>query len=210
PLDPLKSPQQNAASLFREYTKQKTARGHLIHQIQEGEQRLDYLNSVLTFIEEAESEKDLSDLRQELVETGVIRADNRRRKEKRRQQAPLSFRSEDGFEILVGRNNLQNDELTTKIGRRTDYWLHAQHIHGSHVLIRCEGTPPSETAIEQAAVIAAYYSHARGSGKMPVDYTMLRHVRKPVGAMPGNVLYTDYSTIIVESDETLVRRLQIG
>ena len=209
PLDPLKSPQQNAAALYREYNKLKAAREHLDRLIREGEVRLDYLNSVLALIEEAESEKDLADLRRELVETGIIRAPRTRKPERGKSQAPLRFRSDDGFEILVGRNNLQNDELTTKLGRRTDYWLHTQRIHGSHVLIRCEGENPSVTAITQAAVIAAYYSQGRGGGKLPVDYTMLRFVRKPSGAMPGKVIYTDYSTVTVESDEELVRRLQI-
>ena len=209
PLDPLKSPQQNAAALYKEYGKLKAAREHLERLIREGEIRLDYLNSVLALIEEAESEKDLADLRRELVETGIIRAGKSRRPEKGRAQAPLRFRSDDGFEILVGRSNLQNDELTTKLGRRTDYWLHTQRIHGSHVLIRCEGESPSRTAIEQAAIIAAYYSQGRNGGKIPVDYTMLRFVRKPSGAMPGKVLYTDYSSITVESDEALVHRLQI-
>ena len=113
------------------------------------------------------------------------------------------------MEILVGRSNLQNDELTTKLGRRTDYWLHTQKIHGSHVLIRCEGEQPSDRCIEEAAAIAAYYSQGRGGGKIPVDYTMLRFVRKPSGSLPGKVIYTDYKTIMVESDEELVNRLRV-
>ena len=208
-LDPLKSPQQNAAALFKHYAKLKAAREHLDHLIREGETKLDYLNSVLALIGEAESEKDLADLRRELVETGMIRQGKSKKPDRGRAQAPLRFRSEDGFEILVGRSNLQNDELTTKLGRRTDYWLHTQQIHGSHVLIRCDGEAPSQTALEQAAVIAAYYSQGRGGGKIPVDYTMLRFVRKPSGAMPGKVIYTDYKTITVQSDEELVRKLQI-
>ena len=112
--------------------------------------------------------------------------------------------------ILVGRSNIQNDELSTKIGRRTDYWLHTQKIHGSHVIVRCDGDEPTERTIEQAAIIAAYYSQGRESGKIPVDYTMLRFVKKPSGAMPGKVIYTDYKTIMVESDEELVKRLKTG
>ena len=208
-LDPLKSPQQNAAMLYKQYAKMKAAREHLEHLIREGETKLDYLNSVLALIGEAESEKDLADLRRELVETGIIRQGKNKKPDRGRAQAPLRFRSEDGFEILVGRSNLQNDELTTKLGRRTDYWLHTQQIHGSHVLIHCEGEAPSQTAIEQAAIIAAYYSQGRGGGKIPVDYTMLRFVRKPSGSMPGKVIYTDYKTITVQSDEELVRKLQI-
>ena len=109
---------------------------------------------------------------------------------------------------MAGRSNLQNDELTTKLGRRTDYWLHTQRVHGSHVIIRCDGQEPPETTIFQAAVIAVYYSQARSGGKTPVDYTMLRFVKKPSGAMPGMVIYTDYRTLSVESDEELVARLR--
>ena len=208
-LDPLKTPQQNAAVMFKDYNKRKAASEHLTTLIAEGEAQLDYLNSVLELIGAAESEKDLTDLRRELVDTGYIKASAAKKREKVKAQAPLRFVSSDGREILVGRSNLQNDELTTKLGRRTDYWLHTQKIHGSHVLIRCEGEPPSDRCIEEAAVIAAYYSQGRGGGKIPVDYTMLRFVRKPSGALPGKVIYTDYKTITVESDEELVNKLRV-
>ena len=208
-LDPLKTPQQNAAAMFRDYNKRKAASEHLTTLIADGEAQLDYLNSVLELIGAAESEKDLADLRRELVDTGYIKVSAGKKREKVKAQAPLRFCSSDGREILVGRSNLQNDELTTKLGRRTDYWLHTQKIHGSHVLIRCEGEPPSDRCIEEAAVIAAYYSQGRGGGKIPVDYTMLRFVRKPSGALPGKVIYTDYKTITVESDEELVNKLRV-
>ncbi len=208
-LDPLKTPQQNAAVMFKDYNKRKAASEHLTTLIAEGEAQLDYLNSVLELIGAAESEKDLTDLRRELVDTGYIKASAAKKREKVKAQAPLRFVSSDGREILVGRSNLQNDELTTRLGRRTDYWLHTQKIHGSHVLIRCEGEPPSDRCIEEAAVIAAYYSQGRGGGKIPVDYTMLRFVRKPSGALPGKVIYTDYKTITVESDEELVNKLRV-
>ena len=208
-LDPLKTPQQNAAAMFKDYNKRKAAAEHLTTLIADGEAQLDYLNSVLELIGAAESEKDLADLRRELVDTGYIKASAGKKREKVKSQAPLRFVSSDGREILVGRSNLQNDELTTKLGRRTDYWLHTQKIHGSHVLIRCEGELPSDKCIEEAAVIAAYYSQGRGGGKIPVDYTMLRFVRKPSGALPGKVIYTDYKTILVDSDEELVNKLRV-
>ena len=208
-LDPLKSPQQNSAALFKEYNKKKAANEHLSILIVDGEKRLDYLNSVLELLSTAETDKDLSDIRAELIETGVIKeARNGKKQAKNKAQSPLCFISDDGHEILVGRSNLQNDELTTKIGRRTDYWLHTQKIHGSHVIIRCDGELPPEKTIEQAAIIAAYYSQGRDAGKIPVDFTMLKYVKKPSGALPGKVIYTDYSTILVESDETLVKRLK--
>ncbi len=209
-LDPLKTPQQNSAALFKEYNKMKAAHEHLGTLIEDGEKRLDYLNSVLELLSTAESEKDLSDIRAELVATSIIKSVGAKKQLKNKAQAPMCFVSDDGFEILVGRSNIQNDELTTKTARRTDYWLHTQKIHGSHVIIRCDGEEPTVLAIEQAAVIAAYYSQGRDSGKIPVDYTMVRYVKKPSGSMPGKVIYTDYKTIMVESNEETVFRLKRG
>jgi len=208
-LDPLKTPQQNAAAMFKEYNKRKAASEHLTKLIDTGEAQLDYLNSVLELIGAAEGERDLSDLRRELMDTGYVKPSGNRKQERAKAQAPLRFLSSEGREILVGRSNLQNDELTTKLGRRTDYWLHTQKIHGSHVLIRCEGEAPGEKSIEEAAVIAAWYSQGRGGGKIPVDYTMLKNVRKPSGALPGKVIYTDYRTVLVQSDEELVKKLRV-
>ena len=208
PLDPLKSPQQNAAALYKEYNKLKAAEQHLTVLVAEGERQLDYLESVLDELQRAESEKDLADLRRELGETGIIRRQKGSRPERGRAQAPLRFVSDDGFEILVGRSNVQNDELTTKLARRTDYWLHTQKVHGSHVIVRCDGTAPPDSTLEQAASLAVYYSQGRGGGKIPVDYTMIRFVRKPSGALPGKVIYTDYRTLLAESEEALVQRLK--
>ena len=207
-LDPLKSPQQNSAALFKEYNKMKAANEHLGILIADGEKRLDYLNSVLELLSTAETDKDLSDIRAELVSTGIIKSAASKKQSKTKAQVPLRFVTEDGYEVLVGRSNLQNDELSTKIGRRTDFWLHTQKIHGSHVIIRCDGEMPSEKVIEQAAIIAAYYSQGRDAGKIPVDYTMLKYVKKPSGSMPGKVIYTDYKTIMVESNEELIKRLK--
>ena len=207
-LDPLKTPQQNSAAMFKEYNKLKTAEQHLTVLVAEGEKQLDYLNSVLDEIERAESEKDLSDIRRELIETGYIRRQKGAKPERGKPQQPLRFMSDDDFEIIVGRSNVQNDELTTKTARRTDYWLHTQHVHGSHVIIRCDGLEPPERTIEQAASIAVYYSQGREGGKTPVDYTMVRFVRKPSGSMPGKVIYTDYKTIMIAADEELVNRLK--
>ncbi len=206
-LDPLKTPQQNAAVLFKEYNKLKAARSHLTDLIAQGESQLDYLNSVLEMLSLAESEKDISDIRRELLETGYIRQPSGSKPNRLKAQAPLRFVTDDGYEVLAGRSNLQNDQLTTKLSRRTDYWFHTQKVHGSHVILRCNDTEPTPLAISQAAVIAAYYSQGREGGKIPVDYTMVRFVRKPSGAMPGKVIYTDYRTIAVQADEILIKRL---
>ncbi len=208
PLDALKTPQQNAAAMYKEYNKLKGAEQHLRVLIAQGEQQLDYLNSVLAELEQAESEKDLAEIRRELAETGYLKKSKLREKEKGRAQAPLRFLTDDGFEVLVGRNNAQNDELSTRLARRTDWWLHTQKVHGSHVILRCEGQEPSQTALEQAAALAVTYSQGREGGKIPVDYTMVRNVRKPSGAMPGKVIYTEYQTMLAWGDEDLARRLK--
>lgn len=207
-LDPLKTPQQNAAALYKEYNKLKAAEQHLTVLTREGECQLDYLNSVLDELERAETDRDLSDIRRELTETGYIRARKGGKAERVKPQSPLKFVSDDGLEILAGRSNAQNDELTLKLARRTDYWLHTQRVHGSHVIIRCEGEEPPPRTLEQAAGIAAYYSQARGAGKVQVDYTMVRNVRKPSGALPGKVIYTDHKTMLAESDGALAERLK--
>ena len=207
-LDPLKTPQQNAAALYKEYNKLKAAEQHLTVLTREGERQLDYLNSVLDELERAETDRDLSDIRRELTETGYIRARKGGKAERVKPQSPMKFVSDDGLEILAGRSNAQNDEITLKLARRTDYWLHTQRVHGSHVIIRCEGEEPPPRTLEQAAGIAAYYSQARGAGKVQVDYTMVRNVRKPSGALPGKVIYTDHKTLLAESDGALAERLK--
>ena len=207
PLDPLKTPQENAAALYKQYHKAKTAEQHLNVLIAEGEKNLEYLNSVLDEIARAESERDLTEIRQELYETGFLRAERTKKKQRTAASAPLRFVSDAGYEILVGRSNMQNDTLTHKTARRTDLWLHVQKIHGSHVIIRCMDTIPDEQTILQAASLAVYYSQGRSGGKVPVDYTQVRHVRKSPGGLPGMVFYTDYETVVSEADEVLVQRL---
>ena len=199
-LDPLKTPQQNLAARFREYRKLKGAREHLTGLIADGERQLDYLNSVLDELLRAESEWDLDEIRTELQETGLLRRTQGKRpgKKKQKPSEPLRYESRDGFEILVGRNNTQNDELTFRTARRTDLWFHVKDLHGSHVILRCEGAAPSDEAVHCAAALAARHSQAGDGGRTAVDYTMVRNVKKPSGALPGRVIYTDYQTVIVQ------------
>lgn len=206
-LNPLKTPQENAALMYREYNKLKGAFLHLSGIIDEGEQKLDYLNSVLDMLERAASEKDLADIRRELAETGFIKKLRSNSGRKVKEQQPLRYMSDEGYEILVGRSNTQNDQLTCKIARRTDYWLHVQKIHGSHVIIRCDGLEPPDNTLLQAASLAALHSQGKDAGKIPVDYTMVRNVKKPSGALPGKVIYTEYSTLMVSADDELAKRL---
>jgi len=208
PLDVLKTPQQNAAVMYKTYNKLKAARQHLTVLIQDGEKQLDYLNSVLDQIQRAETEADLAAIRRELTDTGYIKRAKNSRPDKVKARQPYRYISDEGFEILAGRSNAQNDELTTKIARRTDIWLHTQKVHGSHVIIHCEGEEPGELTLMQAASIAVYHSQGRDGGKTAVDYTMVRNVRKPSGALPGKVIYTEYKTLMAESDEALVERIK--
>lgn len=207
PLDPLKSPQQNAASYYKEYNKAKTAETYLGDLIEKGEKEEAYLLSVMDEITRSESERDLMDIRRELTETGFIRQQKTGKREKIRESEPLRFISSAGMTITVGRNNSQNDKLTTKTARRTDIWLHVQKLHGSHVIISCDGVQPDERTLFEAASLAAYYSQARGSGKVPVDYTQVRNVKKPSGSLPGAVIYSDYRTLLAQPDERLCKSL---
>lgn len=208
PLDKLKTPQQNAASYYKEYTKAKTAERYLTKLIAENSRDEEYLSSVLDEIDRVKSESDIDDIRRELMETGYLRALKNAQKQRIRESAPLSYMSSGGYEILVGRSNTQNDRLTMKTAHKGDIWLHTQKIHGSHVIIRCAGEEVDETTLAEAASLAALHSQANGGGKVSVDYTRVKFVKKPQGSMPGMVIYTDYSTVLAEADEALAERLK--
>jgi predicted ribosome quality control (RQC) complex YloA/Tae2 family protein len=207
-LDPLKTPQQNAAKYYKDYTKAKNAEIIMKEQIALGEGELDYLKSVLEEIARAESERDLIEIRRELAQTGYVKPQKTEKKEKPPQSQPVRFQSSTGFTILVGRNNIQNETLTHKTAFKTDIWLHAQKIPGSHVIVSTNGRSPDDATLNEAAALAAYYSQARESKKVPVDYTLVKHVKKIPGGRPGMVTYTDYKTIIAEPSEELVKRLK--
>ncbi|MGN1002344.1 MAG: NFACT family protein [Oscillospiraceae bacterium] len=208
PLDPLKTPQQNAAAYYKEYNKAKSAERHLTELIEVNKRDERYLASVLDEIDRAGSETDIADIRRELAATGYLKAPKSGKKERVKESAPLRYVSSGGMTILVGRSNTQNDTLTLKTARKGDVWLHTQKVHGSHVIIRCDGAQPDETTLLEAASLAAYHSQASHGGKVPVDYTMVRFVKKPAGALPGMVVYTDYSTILAEADEALADKLK--
>lgn len=210
PLDPLLSPQQNAAKYYKEYNKAKTAERVLTEQIGKGEQELAYLNSVLEMISLAEGERDLQEIRQELVETGYLRrASKAKGREKKVVSKPLEFRSSAGLRISVGKNNTQNDQLTTKLAGKGDIWLHTQKIHGSHVILWTQGEKPDDRSLSEAAMLAAWFSQGREGRKVPVDYTPVKFVKKPASARPGMVVYTTYETAYVTPDEALVNALRV-
>ena len=210
PLDPLLTPQQNAAKYYKEYNKAKTAEEMLTIQIEKGERELEYLNSVLENIALAEGEKDLQEIRQELTETGYLRRPKTAAKRAKRVSGkPMEFRSSAGLRISVGKNNSQNDLLTTKLAYKSDIWLHTQKIHGSHVILWLEGGEADARSLTEAAQLAAYFSQARDGRKVPVDYTPVKYVKKPAGARPGMVVYTTYQTAVVDPDPELAKRLRV-
>ena len=207
PLDPLLTPQQNAAKYFKQYNKAKTAETYLTSQMAIARRERDWLESVLDQLSRAETEQDFSDIRRELREAGYIKGPAPGKKEPRRGPSrPRVFTSSGGFRILVGRSNLQNDQLTRE-AFKSDYWFHTQRIHGSHVILCTEGREPDARSMTEAAVLAAWYSQGRDGGQVAVDYTQVRHVKKPGGARPGMVVYDPYQTAYVTPDEALVKAL---
>ncbi|MBC5717094.1 Rqc2 family fibronectin-binding protein [Flintibacter faecis] len=209
-LDPLLTPQQNAAKYYKEYNKAKTAEEMLTIQLEKGRRELDYLNSVLENITLAEGERDLQEIRQELADTGYLRRQIKGRDKGRRlSPKPMEFRSTAGLRISVGKNNMQNDLLTCKQAFKSDIWFHTQKIHGSHVILWTGGAQPDLQSLNEAACLAAWFSQGRESGKVPVDYTQVKYVKKPAGARPGMVVYTTYETAWVTPDESLVKRLRV-
>ena len=207
PLDVRLSPQENAARYFKQYAKAKTAEKYLTAQLQRGREELQYLESVLQELAQAESEQDFNDIRTELTDGGYLRGRGKKQPGFQRASKPREFRSSAGLRILVGRNNRQNDRLTTKDADKRDVWLHTQKIHGSHVILCTGGAEPDEQSLMEAASLAAYFSQAQGSTKVPVDYTPVKFVKKPAGAKPGMVVYITYQTMLADPDESLVKRL---
>ena len=201
PLDPMLTPSQNAQRYYAD-----TAEKKLRALIEQGESELVYLDTVFDELARASLESELNAIREELAAQGYVRRAARRGMKEER-LAPLRFVSDDGFTILCGRNNLQNDRLTLKDSRKNDIWLHTQKIPGSHVVIVTQGQEVPDRTLEQAAVIAAYHSKARESGKVAVDYTQVRNVWKHPSGRPGLVLYEPYQTAIVEPDAALADRL---
>ena len=208
PLDPLLTPQQNAAKNYKQYNKLKTAEFHLREQIEKAENERAYLESVLQELSQAETEQEFNEIRRELQETNYLKRSSGK-KELKRAFAPRTFQTSSGLEVLVGRSNVQNDQLTKKADKR-DYWFHTQHIHGSHVILRCAGLTPSDDDLREAAMLAAYFSQAKESSSVPVDYCPVKFVKKPAGARPGMVTYDNYRTLYVTPGEALVRRLASG
>ena len=207
PLDVRLTPAQNAQAYYKKYRKACTAKKKLTELIANGEQEVQYIDSVFDALTRAECESDIAQLRLELTEQGYLR-ENRKAGKPPKPMQPMHFVSSDGFDIYVGRNNLQNDKLTLKFAEKTDIWLHTQLVHGAHVILVTNGQTPPDRTLEEAAMLAAYYSKGRDSAQVKVDYCPAKFVKKPAGARPGMVIYTNYQTAFLTPDAALAERLR--
>lgn len=207
PLNPLKSPAENAQRYFTKYQKAKNALTIVQKQIEKAATEAAYFDTLLQQVETA-SPKDIAEIREELIEEGYLKQRRKKQSKKPQSQKPMldRFYASDGTEIIIGKNNKQNDYLTNRLAARDEVWLHTKDIPGSHVVIR--GRQPKEKTIREAAILAAFYSKARNSSSVPVDFTLVRHVKKPSGAKPGFVIYDNQQTIFVHPDAELVQKLK--
>lgn len=199
-LKPELSPSQNAQRYYTIYQKLKNAEVITAQQMELAKQEIDYLESVKENLMIVENEREINELRDELYSQGYHVKRAEKSKIRKQVSKPLEFKLSDGFTTYVGRNNMQNDELTLRQSRANDLWFHTKYIHGSHTVIKTEGRTPSDDVIVEAAKICAYYSKARNSANVPVDYTIIKNVKKPNGAKPGMVIYDNYNTVNVKPE----------
>ena len=195
-LDPALSPQNNAAKYFKEYKKKSVAAGTLNDFIKEDKKEIEYLSSVAESLSRCETVSDLNEIKNELRLSGYIRSTNAK-KQKPPSANFKEYKSAEGYRIIVGKNNLQNDLITTKMAAKNDVWFHTKNIHGSHVVVFSGGNPLTDETIFFAASLAAKNSKAAASSNVPVDYTQIKYVKKPSGAKPGMVIYTNNNTVFV-------------
>lgn len=208
PLDNQLTPVQNAQRYFKKYQKARTTREIAAEQKEKTLKELDYLEGTLLDVGKCIGESELEEIRQDLMRTGYIRKGvNRRQQKALPKSKPYHYRSTDGIDIYVGKNAAQNDRLTGD-ARPNETWLHAKDMPGSHVIIRKEGEIPRQTLLE-AAILAAWYSKGQNSSGVPIDYTLRRYVKKPGGAAPGMVIYTNQRTLFMTVSESDVRKIQL-
>ncbi len=207
PLDPTKTPQENAQRYFGKYNKQKRTFEALSELSQETKDDITYLESVQTALDIALTEDDLAGIKEELTNAGYIKRKFIRKKAKIK-NTPLHYISSDGYHMYVGKNNLQNDELTFGLAVGNDWWFHAKQAPGSHVVVKTNGDELPDSTFEEAGRLAAYYSSMRGSEKVEIDYVEKKHVKKPKGAKPGFVVYYTNYSLVIDSDISGIREVQ--
>lgn len=209
PLDETISPSRNAKKYFEKYNKEKNMEKISRQMVAELEKELEYLFTVKDMAEICGDEKSLAEIKEELVFGGYVSEKNTNSKKKKVViSKPLEFVSSDGFLIMCGRNNRQNEELTLKIASKNDLWLHVRNVAGSHTVIRSAGEQIPDKTLEEAAIIAAYYSKKSKDTKVDVDYTQVRYVKKPSGAKPGMVIYDNFKGITVEPSKSVIENLK--
>lgn len=208
PLDVNLTPAENAQRYFKRYNKEKRTFIAMQEQIVQNNSQLEYLENVLNSLKNCTTEQDINEIREELFEEGIIKKIKKNKKSKKiKGSKPLHFVSSDNFHIYVGKNNKQNDELTLKLAKPKDIWLHTKNIPGSHVIIVTENSPVPDTTLAQAANLAVFYSKASNSSLVPVDYTLKKNIKKPNGSKPGMVIYETNKTIYITPDEELIEKL---
>lgn len=205
PIDENKTPSENIQVYYKKYSKLKKSAEMAEVQIKSTVDELEYLHSVLTNIKNAETYEEIEEIKRELTDTGYIRF-RKEDKKKLKASKPIHFIASDGSHIYIGKNNIQNDFLTLKFADKKDLWLHTKNIPGSHVIIKASKEVSTET-IEEAAILAAYYSKAKESTKVPVDYTEVKNVKKPSGAKPGMVIYYTNKTIYVNPKKLELQKI---
>lgn len=210
PLDSDLTPPENAQKYFSRYNKLKNTLVFAAEQLEKTMADIEYLKSVQMSLENCETMKELSEIKSELVSEGYIKRGKNLLKQKEKPSNPDKFISSDGFEILVGKNNKQNDYLTLKLASGKDIWFHTKNIPGSHTVIITGGKEVPDSTMTEAAMLAAYYSKARNSAQVAVDYTIIKNVKKPVGAKAGMVIYVDYKTAYVTPDESKIKQMKKG
>ncbi|MGN0317045.1 MAG: NFACT family protein [Lachnospira sp.] len=200
PLDDTLTPIQNANKYFARYNKLKRTYEAGTRLIAEITEEINYLESIMTALEISTTENDLSNIKEELVQTGYIKRSGKNSPKVKTNNKPLHYISSDGFDIYVGKNNLQNDELTFKMANGNDWWFHAKQMPGSHVILRTMGKEIPDRAFEEAASLAAYYSKGREQGKVEIDYVLKKEVKKPAGSKPGFVVYYTNYSLVADTD----------
>lgn len=199
PLDPMLSPQENAKKYFDKYNKQKRTYEALSSLIQETSDDILYLESVRTALDIARSEEDLAEIKEELIAAGYMKRKFTKKKQ-RIKNKPLHYISSDGYDMYVGKNNFQNEELTFHFANGNDWWFHAKQAPGSHVIVKTKGEELPDSTFEEAGRLAAYYSSMRNADKIEIDYIEKKHVKKPTGGKPGFVVYYTNYSLIIDSD----------
>ncbi len=209
PMDPARSPSQNAQAYFKKYNKSRTVVAKQTKFRRETREEITYLESLAEHLSMCSDEADISAIREELIREGYLRRNSGKKKPQRHEVSlPHHYLSSDGYEIFVGKNNMQNDHLTLKTAAGKDLWLHTKVIPGSHVIVKTAGRSVPDTTLQEAANLAAYYSKGRTSANVPVDYCPRKHVKKPGGAKPGMVIYEQYQTMYVTPSEEKVQRMK--